>query len=371
MAIKPSKIIIVMALLTLAGCNNTSTTTSAPTHHSRSSRLAIQPKQAEVLGYVIAWAQNLKLPTNQSITEITCLDEYLFLVEQPTSVISAISLSDGRLLWQKVVGEKGEQIFQPFTFEHMVCVNSEVQMYQIDIHTGKLTYAFKLHAPVASQPLLIGNKVIYGGISGNVFAQNIQTGMLEWSYQLTNRIHTAPVQHHNSVFAADGNGVYALINAQTGEMIWRNHTYGPIVCSAMVDNNTVYIASQDQSLYAINLKSGSDDWIFKTTFPLTISPSIIGEILYMNVPKQNLLYAVNRGNGTEIWHRQNIGQPITLVDNQLLLARQSSLVLAGPDSGRMIMETPTSKLHKVLAMTNNSLILITPQGQLIRLNPKQ
>ncbi len=367
---------VLCAVMTTGACTSNSHTAvsgridATPVHHANTDRIAIHPKHADQLGYTLAWAQNLDLPDDQSISQIAHLDKYIIVVEQPLSIVSALSRSDGSLLWQKIVGEKGELLSRPFLYENRICINSEIQMYQIDVRSGELAYAFRLYAPAAGDPLPAGDSVIFGGISGNVFSQNIRTGLLDWSYQLTNRINAMPLQHGNGIFVADTNGVYALIDIRNGNMLWRKRTFGPVTCSPAVSGDTILMASSDQSLYAIDPETGNDQWIFKTKYPLTHAPVPIDDWVYLNIPKQNLLYAIDKNTGETLWHHSDRGRPIKRVDNRILSAQNAALILMEPDTGRIQLEVPTHSLEQVVDLDNQSILLVTPEGQLLALTPR-
>jgi hypothetical protein len=102
---------------------------------------------------------------------------------------------------------------------------------------------------------------------------------------------------------------------------------------------------------------------------LTLDPNLLGDTLYLPVPN-NSTVALNRENGEVRWQLREPLKAVTQVQDtgELLLHGAQKLTLVRMDSGVVLSEARTNTLQDVVAGPDSSLLLVTPGGQLQRLN---
>lgn len=330
--------------------------------------LLIQPLEARKIGYSVFWAASIDLERNDALKLVELLDDLIVTLETSQNMVTGISVRDGRILWREVVGSRTDRLLGMVRYGDQIFVNSGAQMFTLDAGTGEAVSSTNLDAIVGTGPALIGNYAIFGGMNGRVFAHDLHAGRSKWAYQLTSRIIVPPKAAEFNVLAADANGAYAMLASDNGKLLWRGRTFGPIVAQPAVDQLGVFIASEDQSLYALDRADGRDRWQLRAAVPLTDSPSSVGLTIYQPVPGRGLV-ALDVISGQEKWVLARQATPIVGNDERVLLMVDGGLLLVNATDGAELVEVSTHKLMTVIPGPEDSLILVSPDGQMVRLNP--
>jgi len=235
---------------------------------------------------------------------------------------------------------------------------------------GRIEGLSVLGSTVISDPVLVNDYAVFGGRNGQVFAHDVQAGFSKWAYQMKAAILTGPVRSGQSVFVADTGGDYALITVAEGQMQWRERTWGAVTAQPAISLAAVYVACRDSSLYAINRTTGADIWVYRVTEPLTDAPMPIGRLVLQPVPGDGL-HAVDALRGELLWKRDSIITPIQPIGQNFLAHTDRQLLIVSAEDGRALVVAPTKRLRTVVAGPDESIIVVTPEGELLRLNPKK
>jgi outer membrane protein assembly factor BamB len=371
----PPLAVLLALAATLAACESAETNSSAPLRPAASVQtgLPIEPFDAAEMGYVTRWVANLSLEKRQEIRRATVLEELglLITVEKPTNLVSAIALRDGELVWRQVIGNTQETLFEPYTVnEEQLLINSETRVYVLSAADGRIEGISELESTVVSNPVVFGDDAVFGGRNGVVFAHDIRAGFSKWSYKLTASILTGPVRSGSNVFVADSAGSYAMFDGNEGTLLWRNRTWGGVTAQPAVSLSGIYVACRDRSLYAFNRITGNDIWIYRTTVPLTDDPRPLGRLILQPVPDQGL-HAIGATDGELKWTYEEPVEPIKLIDDRLLFMAPQRFLMLDAESGEVVEQFPTRTLRKAVPGPDDSLILITPKGEILRLDPRQ
>lgn len=337
--------------------------------------LPIEPYDAGELGYVTNWVRNLDLPRRQRIRTASVLEELglLVIVETPNNMVTGVSLRTGDIEWRQVIGRDQEDLYHAHTVnDEQLMLNSQTRLYVLSAEDGRVENLFNLESTVVSDPAVIDDFAVFGGRNGMIFTHRITSGLVMWRYRLPGSILTSPVASGSAVFVADNTGAYGALDASGGSLLWRNKTWGPVTAQPAAAPGGIYVPSRDRSLYALNRSSGNDKWIYRTTVPLADPPTPMARLIIQPVEGQGL-HAVNASQGELAWtHPTTRLKPIkALEDDRLLFMDEGRLVLLSSEDGRVVLEIPTAMLDRVIPGPDDSLIAITPNGRLIRLNPRQ
>lgn len=368
--------VLLVLVAALAACESAQTDSSAPPRPAASVRtgLPIEPFDAARMGYVTRWVGDLNLPKRQTIRRATVLEDLglLITVEKPTNLVSAIALRDGDLVWRQVIGNAQESLFEPQTVnEEQLLINSQTRAYVLSAADGRIEGISELESTVVSSPVMFGDFAVFGGRSGLVFAHDIRTGFSKWKYMLTASILTGPVKSGSNVFVADSAGAYALFDGTDGTLLWRNRTWGGVTAQPAASLGGIYVACRDRSLYSFNRLTGNDNWIYRTTVPLTDPPRPLGNLILQPVADQGL-HAIGLSDGGLKWtYPQQTIQPVKLLDDRLLFMASRRFLLLDAEDGEVVDQFPTRTLEATIPGPDDSLILITPRGQTVRLDPRQ
>ncbi len=358
--------LLVLSLIVVWGCESSGT-------RRRLGRaklgLPIESIDAAHLGYTIQWATAINPLGTHHIRHVAVLGDLIVTVEAPSNLVSAIAVRDGTLLWRRPVGQPVDRLFAPQRNGDVILVNSEKQLFSLDVNNGDVRYVSELESIVGTSPVLIDRYAVFGGLDGKVFGHDIQSGFSKWQYQLTSEIRAQPIGVGNNVFVTDANGFYAMIQAATGRMLWKDPTFGPISATPAANSFAVFVAGQDQKLYALNRIDGRERWVFMATRPLTRGPTVFGNRLYLPLPTGGVV-ALNAADRAELWRLDTDALPVTEIGNHVLMNGTNQLILVDRQTGRTAVRVPTLPLKTVLEGPDRSLILVTPTGRFLRLDPR-
>lgn len=359
--------VLLLLVVLLAGC------AAGGGRELRRTGLLIEPIDAREIGYVANWSQDLQIGGDDRLVFIEALGDLVVAVQHPSNIVTAVSARNGDVLWRQALGTRTDRLYRPARNGDFIIVNSDDRVFTLRATNGDHVHTQHLDTVVSSGPIVRGNQVILGGINGTIFAHNLDTGYPDWRYQLTDRILTPPIFVGDDAFAADGRGTYALVSAEGGELAWRGRTFGPVVAPPAADENTIYLASRDRSLYALNRVTGKDRWIYRSSGPLTLGPKSIGGLVLLPVPDDGLV-ALDAATGDVRWRIDEVLDPVVGIDGKILLAggrNARGLRIVNADSGRTVASADTLPLMNVLRGPDDSLILVSPKGRVMRINPQQ
>ena len=314
---------VVLASLSLAACAQE--TVEGPDW-------LVDPIQAQQLGFSTRWVADLKLPVNQRIEHAKIIGDQVICIERPTRLVSAISLRDGRLLWQRVVGGPTDQLFEPFERSGRIVVNSGGRVFTLDPRTGQIESVSELDQMVGDAPAVYGDLAIFGGLNGHVFAHDVRIGYKVWAYNMGAAVQARPIIVGDSVFVANLAGQYALLDASTGEREWHGRTFGPVTRKPAASTIGIFLASQDQTLDCLNRAQGDDRWKYPTASPLREDVALFGRTVYLFIPPAEL-QALDAVTGELRWTMQTTARPIAQRDRQILLRDKNALLAVEEDKG--------------------------------------
>ncbi len=221
-----------------------------------------------------------------------------------------------------------------------------------------------------SPSLLLGPRLIAGGLNGTVFGHDVEAGYKIWAYGLPDRITAEPVRIDDKVFFADISGNYVMLRSSDGVLRWNGSAYGPITAAPTVDGQQIIIASEDQSLYSLASTTGRFTWEpYRSEVPLTVSPVVVDGMIYLLEPGIGLT-VIDGATGEARWTTQQNFVPLKMRNDTLLVHRDNALSRLNPQNGQTLDEVPTRPLQSVEMGPNESLILIGKNGELIRIDPR-
>jgi outer membrane protein assembly factor BamB len=330
-------------------------------------RLPMEPGEADKLGYVANWYQNLELPASQRVVEVTRLDDLLIVREAPRPMISAVDISDGELRWQQELGRPTDRFHAPVRRGDRILVPKETDLFELHARTGEVERHLRFDFVVAGDPALVNNILIYPSTGGTLIGFHLDHRVRVWKHAMPRALHAPMVQRGGVVYATDSAGNYAAFDGVSGTKQWQRRTFDAVRGAPAIDSDTVYVPSTDSSLYAVNRQTGADRWVYHAEVPLEHPVYRLGRHLLATVPGKGLV-ALDHASGDQRWHLKQRLIPVSQRQGQLLLFRKAGLTLVRADVGVVITEASSDPLHNVVAGPEGSVILITEDGRLQRLN---
>ena len=364
-------LLLSFSLMAVVGCvSRQSSAPSSPQGAEFRTGNLIEPGYAQQIGYSTRWLRRLSMSEGQSIFAAKPIDGLLVCVERPENVITALDLSDGSLVWKLVIGDPTEDLSAPVGNDDFIFVYAGRRVFKIDRRRGAVDEVQDLAYTATTKPLLVDDLLILGSATGQVFGHDVNNGFRRWAYGLPEPIYAAPVEVGDNLFAADIQGNYVMLRLSDGELRWSGHTYGPVTAEPAVDRQHIVLASEDQSLYSLLGTTGRQQWLpYRSEVPLTETPTVVNGIIYLVEPNVGLS-AINGDDAKQIWQSETVRVPLLEQDGTLLAHTDRELARLDLDSGRPEITVPTRQLETVVTGVGQSLILVSPQGELIRLDPQ-
>lgn len=335
--------------------------------------LLIEPLPAAAMGYKIGWAVDLNPLSGQQINSVTILDDLVLIVESPQNFVTARRLDNGAFVWKVKLGSDLETFFTPVRDGDEIYINSQGRIYTLEVKKGEVLAVAPLEVTVAAGPVYHQDSrlAIFAGSNGLVFGHSVRNNFSRWGYKLASRIENPPVITEQDVFVVDIAGNYALLEAKSGDLQWRNRTFGKVVAAPAVQGSEVLVASEDRKLYSINRTSGLDSWQYLGgNQELTASPVALGRLVLLPLPPAGGVVALDALEGDELWRTDLNAVPVTVRDQDMLMHTAESILVLDLAKGDVLQQQPTRSLQMVLSVPDNGgLILISPNGELLRLTP--
>ena len=335
---------------------------------SDADRPVIESAMAHRIGYnPPRWSRDLALGPKDRVVHATLLGDVIVCIERPSNMVSAVSVRDGGLVWQKHPAKPTLRLFEPVRLKDEILINSETHIYYLAANDGRLVGMGALEATVADRPVLVDRFAIFGGLNGRVFAHSTATNRSAWSQQMSAGVTARPVTAGLDVFVTDSKGVYGMFESIEGGNKWKGQTYGQISATPAVSSDRVFVACEDQAMYALDRISGREAWRYRAGKPLKAAPIVIGNVVFLPDPDKGLV-ALDAATGEPLWTNDTTGSPVKTFKGRLLLNDGSSLIAVDPESGKTVVQVPVKPLRTVLLGPADSLILVSEKGQLTRLD---
>ncbi len=343
--------------------------------------LPIEPGPAAKLGYAVGWVASFgekdgRKDRINTMGHVRALGDLLVFVERRRDHVVALDIRSGEHRWTRSVGEKFQPLYAPVRSGDTIYVNTESRLHSIDAITGYERNTVELHTPVAADPAVLDNYLVFSGLDGNVVFFNMRTGYPTWQYKLPSSIRTHPVIFGKSAFAVDSQGKYAMLSVERREKAWSGHTWGPVLVDPVQFKDTLVVPCTDGTLYGINRSTGEDMWKYADMQSQLGAPPFVitnGSLIVLTIPGEGLRI-LSGVSGTEVARIATPARPVlATVDGKLLLQdlEKSELILMEMPSGRELARVAAMPLKEVVPLPDAGLILVGKDGQLMRLNPKK
>lgn len=339
--------------------------------------IPIEPGAAADLGYAIGWIGNFGQKDDVgSISHVRVLGDLLVFIERGGDRVTALDVRSGEKRWVRRLGEKLQALHAPVRRGQWIYVNTESRLHRINAVTGYEAEPIELATPVAAEPAVLDNYLVFSGLDGNVVFFNMTTGYPTWKYKLPNSIRTHALIFGKSAFAVDSAGKYVMLSVERHEKAWTGHTWGPVLVDPVLFKDTLVVPCMDGTLYGINRATGLDLWKYPDMqSELKLPPFVIpvGSLIVLTMPGEGLR-VLSGISGAELMRIPTVAHPVlTTADGKLLLedAQKHNLLLMEMPSGRELARVPAMPLQDAVPMEDGGLILLGKDGQLMRLNPKK
>jgi outer membrane protein assembly factor BamB len=227
---------------------------------------------------------------------------------------------------------------------------SDKQLYALD-RRGLFLWAFTTKDNVASRPLIVGDRLVFGSEDGRIYCLDKNNGTLLGKLASKGAVVSSPAAAAGlAVIGSDDGAVYA-VDPATCDQRWRFVSEGAVEAPLLAANETVYVASRDGYLYALDAASGDQQWRSRIGRVLRTAPALAADRLYL-ADGHGYLHGIDRENGRILWsspHPLYLGTPLAVSNGLLVLAETGSVEWLD-DKGSRQQEWP---ITAALATTDN------------------
>jgi outer membrane protein assembly factor BamB len=162
---------------------------------------------------------------------------------------------------------------------------------------------------VSSTPVIVGEHVYVGTISGDLLCLKLENGQEVWKYQsLPNAkpnelapAFAAPIAASDKlVFAGDQEGTLHAIDRLTGKQVWTIEDGGEFVGGPNLYKDRVIFGSHRGKLTCVDQATGKTvHWVFDTEGPINGTPTIAGQYTFATNCQAPFLKVVDIETGKE------------------------------------------------------------------------
>lgn len=173
----------------------------------------------------------------------------------------------------------------------------------------KLLWEVETGDGMSSTPVIVGDQVYVGLVSGDLLCLSLKDGQEVWKYQsLPNAkpnelppAFMAPIAASNSmVFAGDQEGTMHAIDRATGKAVWSYDDGGEFVGGPNLYQDRVIFGSHKGKLTCVDQATGKTvHWVYDTEGPINGTPTIAGHYTFSTNCQAPVLKVVDIETGQE------------------------------------------------------------------------
>lgn len=203
------------------------------------------------------------------------------------------------LLWQKTYN-------QPVTSSPLVAGNRVVfggrdgYLYALTEDEGSVLWRYKASDGIGASPKMVGGRVIAADYAGNVFAVGANDGQRIWNRKLPAKVVSTPCVGDGEVLVGCYNGTAYALSVETGRVLWRLATGARIRGSAAYADGRFFVPSYSGMLYAVTGGTGGVKWETRLEGRISSSPAVAESLLVIGGPKGSI-YGLDADTGKIRW----------------------------------------------------------------------
>lgn len=250
---------------------------------------------------------------------------------------------------------------------------------ELDSGTGSQVGRQKLERIVNTQPVRLGQFLVYGSRDGMIVYHAFRLDTDWRKYQVGPSIQVEPQYRNGYLIAVASDGTVMNLLADNVSRVWTHRTLEPVVAPPAIGDNVAVVSSLDQHVRGYRLdENRTPIWQFLTESPLTNGPTLIGDVVYQQVPGRGLVCLeadpADAPGGRVVWWADTTGRVITRLGDDLVCwddeARTLDLVEAR--LGAVIDRVGLPDVDRIMAsgLHSGELYASGTDGRLLRLVPR-
>jgi outer membrane protein assembly factor BamB len=362
--------------LPLAGCSSTQTVDDndpLETIETPAASWSIDHESFRELGYRWDWSGFPPLQRNAELMHAQAHHDVVITLGSGAT-LSVMDAKTGKIKWSKQVDRPITSFFEPVRFGQTLYVNSETNLYEINLKNGNTIDEDRLGAIVSTSPAIMDNIAIFGTTAGNLFGFQMDQDFKLWSYKFDGPIHTKALELDDEFVAAisDG-GDIRTIRAKSAESGAVMRIAKGARTDLLTDGVALFAASTDQSIYSFAIEDGFRYWRQRSSAPITVQPVLHDGVLYASMDDTGLA-AMDAATGQINWNNNEImGWPVALLEgSELIVWTGYELVSMDSERGDILsrISLPYAAGVRTDMFEDGNLYIVTRDGRIAKFSPR-
>jgi outer membrane protein assembly factor BamB len=239
--------------------------------------------------------------------------------------IVAIDLNEGAVKWSVDYATTR----RPATGDGMVFIAGDTTVTALDQTSGEAIWQTTTGAPLASPLFWDGGWLLASTEAGELVALSADDGRVLWRSAVGATIVAAPSTSRERLFLPLSDRRVVALNHETGAEMWRLE-FQQDLTGLLALEEQLLVGTRGNRLHSVSLDRGRIRWSQKAGADVIGAPAADESNIYF-VAFDNVLRALNRGNGNLRWNRNLPSRPAggpLRVDDVVLVALSTNAIAA-------------------------------------------
>jgi outer membrane protein assembly factor BamB len=215
----------------------------------------------------------------------------------------AVELNDGAVRWKVAL----TTLFTPATGDGLVFAAGDDVVTALDQRTGRTLWRTPLGSPVAAPLYWDSGSLFASTEAGDLVALYPEDGRVLWRTALGSPLAVAPTPSGEQLFVALRDGQLASLDLASGRSTW-TYPLKESVTGMLALEEQLLIGTRSNLLHSFALDRARIRWSKKVGADIAGAPVADDDLIYF-AAFDNILWALDRGNGGLKWRRNLSSRP--------------------------------------------------------------
>jgi outer membrane protein assembly factor BamB len=215
----------------------------------------------------------------------------------------AIDLNEGRVAWTLNLAIT----FTPATGDGMVFLAAEALVIALDQPSGRTLWRTPVGSTLSGPVFWDSGWVLASTVDGEVVALRAEDGEVMWRTSLGSPLTVTPSTSEDRVYVALKDGRLAALNVESGQSLWE-FALNEDATGLLAIEEQLLVGTRANRLHSVSLDRGRIRWSQRAGADVIGAPTADDSSIYF-VAFDNVLRALNRGNGNLRWNRNLPSRP--------------------------------------------------------------
>jgi outer membrane protein assembly factor BamB len=220
-----------------------------------------------------------------------------------SSELVALQLAGGKTAWTRSVGSIDGPLA---TGDGLVFLPAARRVEAVDAATGASRWTVPVDDQVSAPLLWHDHRLLVVTERGTAMMIGASTGKILWTRAL-GPAHLAPAASTGMFYVALDDGRVAALASESGKTVWEAKLPAPATALSAFDDR-LFLGASDKFVYCLSASRGKTKWRWRTGAPAVGRMAVDKHHVYF-AALDNVLRALNRGNGNQIWKAQLAHRP--------------------------------------------------------------